>query len=96
MTSDLFGWNLCMECGEEWPPACYDADRAMCRACAHENPRKVRKPCTGGCGRRVQTLDRVAAPMCTPCRRRRHTTRTAKRRAYERRRYQTLKRASVQ
>ena len=33
--------------------------------------RKVRKPCTGGCGRRVQTLEKIAAPLCRNCRRKR-------------------------
>lgn len=93
MSTDLFGWLVCVECDEDWPPECYNAARGMCKACAHENPRKVRKPCTGGCGRRVITNDRVVAPMCTPCRRKRHTAKEAKRRQYERRRYQKQKRA---
>lgn len=94
MSALLFGWFLCTKCqpAEEWPSDCYDHERGMCRACAHDNPRKVRKDCTGGCGRRVITLDRVERPLCTSCRRRKHGAKAARRRAYERTRYQRQKR----
>lgn len=91
MSDDLFGWRHCAGCDEDWPPECFDAEREMCRACAHENPRRVRRPCSS-CGRKVETLDRVAAPQCRPCRRSRANLsiphRRARKRRYDRRRYQ--------
>lgn len=100
MNADMFGWRHCPECPEgdsEWPAECFDAERGMCKACAHANPRRVRRPCAR-CGRTVETLDRVAEPKCRPCRGTLRGLATphrrAKKRAWDRRNYQRTKRAT--
>lgn len=92
------GWNHCTECPEDegdWPTECFDLDRGMCHACAHEHPRRMRRPCSR-CQRTVHTLDRVETVLCQPCRRQLRGLRTPQKRAAERKRarryYQRKKR----
>lgn len=89
MSMDLFGWHTCPACPEgdaDWPDACWDAKRGLCRSCAHERPVAERKPCSR-CGRKVQTHSTVEAPVCRPCRRQLRGLRTRTIRAAERTRH---------
>lgn len=100
MTLDLFE-HRCPECPPEdncWPDECWNRERGMCTACAHEKPKRVRRPCSS-CDRKVETLDRVKHPRCRACKRRLANLsiphRRSERRKKDRRRYQVQKRAAA-
>ena len=83
---------MCPDADNIWDASVWDPERGMCQACAREHPRRVRRKCSGKCGRTVETLDNVEAPMCRPCRHRlgnlKIPHKRVARRRYDRRRYQ--------